>query len=42
MRTVTSTKDIEVTVTQARKEKQPLKLEFFFVAPRCREWVMEA
>ena len=31
MRTVTSTKDVEVTITQPRKEKQPLKLEFFFV-----------
>lgn len=31
VRTVTSTKDIEVTVKQQRKEKQPLKLEFFFV-----------
>ncbi|HEY5706477.1 MAG TPA: hypothetical protein VIS96_12975 [Terrimicrobiaceae bacterium] len=31
VRTVTSTKDIEVTVTQQRKEKHPLKLEFFFV-----------
>jgi hypothetical protein len=31
VRTVTSTKDIEVTVTQQRKEKLPLKLEFFFV-----------
>jgi hypothetical protein len=30
-RTVTSTKDIEVTITQPRREKQPLKLEFFFV-----------
>jgi hypothetical protein len=30
-RTVTSTKDIEVTVSQPRKEKQALKLEFFFV-----------
>jgi hypothetical protein len=30
-RTVTSTKDIEVTVTQPRKEKQALKLEFFFI-----------
>ena len=30
-RTVTSTKDIEVTITQPRNEKQPLKLEFFFV-----------
>jgi hypothetical protein len=31
VRTVTSTKDIEVTIAQPRKEKQPLKLEFFFV-----------
>ena len=31
VRTVTATKDIEVTITQPRKEKQPLKLEFFFV-----------
>jgi hypothetical protein len=28
---VTSTKDVEVTVTQPRKEKQALKLEFFFI-----------
>jgi hypothetical protein len=28
---VTSTKDLEVTITQPRREKQPLKLEFFFV-----------
>ena len=31
MRNVTSTKDVEVTITQPRREKQPLKLEFFFV-----------
>jgi hypothetical protein len=31
VRTVKSFKDIEVTVTQPRKEKHPLKLEFFFV-----------
>ncbi|HEY5743153.1 MAG TPA: hypothetical protein VIS99_11485 [Terrimicrobiaceae bacterium] len=31
VRTVTSTKDIEVAITQPRKEKLPLKLEFFFV-----------
>ena len=31
MRTVTSTKDIEVTVLQPRKAKQPLRVEFFFV-----------
>ncbi len=31
VRTVTSTKDIEVTISQPRREKQPLKLEFFFV-----------
>lgn len=31
VRQVTSTKDIEVTVTQQRKVKLPLKLEFFFV-----------
>ena len=31
VRTVTATKDIEVTITQPRKEKQPLKLHFFFV-----------
>lgn len=30
-KTVTSTKEIEVTVKQPRKEKQPLTLEFFFV-----------
>jgi hypothetical protein len=28
---VTATKDIEVTITQPRKEKRPLKLQFFFV-----------
>jgi hypothetical protein len=28
---VTSTKHIEVTITQPRREKQSLKLEFFFV-----------
>ena len=31
VRTVTATKDVEVTITQPRKEKQPLKLQFFFV-----------
>ena len=31
IRTVKSFKDIEVTVVQPRKEKHPLKLEFFFV-----------
>jgi hypothetical protein len=30
-RMVTSFKDIEVTIVQPRKEKHPLKLEFFFV-----------
>ena len=31
VRTVTSTKDIEVTILQPRREKQPLRVEFFFV-----------
>jgi hypothetical protein len=31
VRTVKSVKDIEVTISQARKEKQPVKIEFFFV-----------
>ena len=31
MRTVTSTKDVEVTILQPRKAKQPLRVEFFFV-----------
>ena len=31
LRTVTSTKDIEVTILQPRREKQPLRVEFFFV-----------
>jgi hypothetical protein len=31
VRTVKSFKDIEVTIVQPRKEKHPLKLEFFFV-----------
>jgi hypothetical protein len=30
-RTMTSTKDVEVTVTQPWKDKQALKLEFFFI-----------
>jgi hypothetical protein len=36
-RTVTSTKDVEVTVTQPRKEKQALKLEFFFIIKEIRK-----
>jgi hypothetical protein len=31
VRSVTSTKDIEVTILQRRKAKQPLRVEFFFV-----------
>jgi hypothetical protein len=42
VRTVTSTKDIEVTVNQPRKEKHPLKLEFFFVIKGEKSYVKQA
>ena len=42
VRTVTSTRDIEVTVNQPRKEKQPLKLEFFFVIKGDKRYAKQA
>ena len=41
VRTVTSTKDIEVTILQPRRAKQPLRVGFFFVPLRRFKWVKD-
>jgi len=42
VRTVKSFKDIEVTIAQPRKEKHPLKLEFFFVIKGDKRYAKKA